>query len=296
MVKQRVDGHPRDSQTGSESRDGFSAHSVGLTAVDKALLRRFGDEGDDECVTVAGQTNAMSPLTPVVPATLHETALLIPHAQSSPITPPSGADTLLLPSRHADAACSTDNSHSTPPSIEISHPDGMTSAKHPEQGDDDGTVACESMDRYDTAAVKRRKVTGRYRMRAKKEVMDSSQPDDEREITSAELGRGLPDTGPAVQSVTQVEPCGAAGEDREAVGMRVEKTQMDDQVSEQRSVIAEESEGRNVIGADSRYGKMTDAVIPAHSGKKVIELCTALLHLGCRSSHAEWLSGPFSDP
>ena len=78
-----------------------------------------------------------------------------------------------------------------PPSIEISHPDGMTSAKHPEQGDDDGTVACESMDRYDTAAVKRRKVTGRYRMRAKKEVMDSSQPDDEREITSAELGQRL---------------------------------------------------------------------------------------------------------
>ena len=37
-----------------------------------------------------------------------------------------------------------------------------------------------------------------------------------------------------MQSVTQVEPCGAAGEDREAVGMRVEKTQMDDQVSEQR--------------------------------------------------------------
>ena len=152
-----------------------------LTAVDKASWRRFGDEGDDGCVTVTGQISITSPLTPVVLAIFHETALLIPHAQSLPITPPSGEDTLLLQSKHSDAACSTDKSHSTPPSIEISPPDSAISTRHPEQ-DDDGTVASESMGQCDTATVKRRKVTGRYRMRAKKEVMDSSQPDDEREI------------------------------------------------------------------------------------------------------------------
>ena len=113
----------------------------------------------------------------------------------------------------------------------------MTSAKRSEQGDD-GTVECEPVDQFDTTAVKRRKVTGRYRMRAKKEVMDCSQPDDDREIASTELDKVLPDTGLSEQSVSQVEPCVVAG-------TKVEKIQMDDQVSEQRGVLVEQSEGRN---------------------------------------------------
>ena len=76
---------------------------------------------------------------------------------------------------------------------EISLPNGMTNAKHSEQGDV-GTAACEPMEQCDTTAVKRRKVTGRHRMRPKKEVMDCNQPDDDREIAGTELDKVLPDT------------------------------------------------------------------------------------------------------
>ena len=60
--------------------------------------------------------------------------------------------------------------------------------------------------------------------------------------SSVEFGRSLLDTGLPLQSVTQVEPSVAANEDREAAGTKVGKTQMDNQVSEQRSVITEQSE------------------------------------------------------
>ena len=106
------------------------------------------------------------------------------------------------------------------------------------------------MDQCDTTAIKRRKVTGTYRMRAKKEVMDCSQPHDDREIASKELDKVLPDAGLSEQSVQLVEPCVVTAR---IVKQLVRKIQMDDQVSEQRSVLVEQSEGRGLMDVGSRY-------------------------------------------
>ena len=110
-----------------------------------------------------------------------------------------------LQSRRADAACSTDTSHSTPPLIETSPPDGTTGVKQEDsERGEDGAVVCESMDHGEGTSVKRRKVTGRYRMRAKKEVMDCSPPEEDREIASTEVDRVLTDTRLPEHSVSHV--------------------------------------------------------------------------------------------
>ena len=227
--------------TSSEHRDASSAirdgciRTVGFTAVDRALLRRFGDEGDDGYRTVAGseQSGMTSFFTPVVPAIIHETPLLIPHAQPLPTTPPSGADTQFVYSRRADASFSTEISHSTPPIISTSPPDGTTGVKqeHSEQSED-GAVVCEPMDQDDSPSVKRRKVTGRYGMRAKEEVMDCSAPENP-EIASTEVERVLMDTRASEHSGTQVESGTkwvATDESRAATGTEVDRLLMDDQV------------------------------------------------------------------
>ena len=113
-----------------------------------------------------------SPLTPVVLAIIHENATPDPTCTAITHYTSVRSRYAIHKSRRTDAACSTDNSHSTPPTTATSPLDGTVGVKqeHSEQSED-GAVVCESMDHDDGTSVKRHKVTGRYRMRAKKEVI-----------------------------------------------------------------------------------------------------------------------------
>ena len=103
-----------------------------------------------------------------------------------------------------------------------------------EQGEE-GAVACESTDLGDSTSVKRRKLNRRYRVRAKKEVMDCGAPENS-EISNTGVARVLTDTRIPKHHGTLVE-------EPISFGMEVDRVLMDDHVLEQHTVVVESGGG-----------------------------------------------------
>ena len=143
MLKRLSDGEHRDGSLSDVSRNGFG-NANEPSAHEKALMRRY----DSKSLTVG---------SPVVLSTIQTTSLLIPHAQALPPTPPSGVNTLLVHLRRADATCSIDISHETPPTGSLTPSVTSAISVKPEVGE--GAVANELMDSGDSTSHKRRKTT-----------------------------------------------------------------------------------------------------------------------------------------
>ena len=155
-MKRLGDGEHRDESLYDVRRDG-SGNANEPSALEKALMGRF----DSKSLTVG---------SPVALNTIQTTSLLIPHALPLPPTPPSGVNTQLVHPTRADAACSIDISHETPPTGSLTP--SVTSATSVKPEDGERALANELIDSGDSTCHKRRKTTGRYRVGTKKEVID----------------------------------------------------------------------------------------------------------------------------